>query len=166
MIRNKKKKMFHIPGMKSGRCPYCGSHIVLRSADGIYKENSSRTMLYVCSRYPVCDAYVRVLPGTKKPVGSLANANLRALRHEAHHYFDQLFLNGIMSRDEAYVWLSEMLQTPMSQSHIGYMGEYYCQRVIEECQRLFDNRRKVQAGWSVTRDRNLSKATGDGSYVR
>ncbi|MDG6146488.1 DUF3268 family zinc-finger domain-containing protein, partial [Lactococcus formosensis] len=45
------------------RCPYCGSTVELRSADGIYKENKNHTMLYVCRNYPVCDAYVRVHPG-------------------------------------------------------------------------------------------------------
>ena len=53
------------------RCPYCGSPVVLRSADGIYRENSQGAMLYVCSRYPECDAYVKVHPGTNIPMGSL-----------------------------------------------------------------------------------------------
>jgi ribosomal protein L37AE/L43A len=144
--RKKKKRASVIPGMKSNRCPYCGSHTILRSADGIYKSNGAGTMLYVCSKYPACDAYVRVLPGTTIPVGSLANGNLRALRLEAHHYFDRIYQTGIMSRDEAYEWLSDVLQTPLSQSHIGLMGEYYCRQVINECKKLFDNRRKVQIG--------------------
>ena len=38
------------------RCPYCGSPVILRSADGIYRENANGTMLYVCKRYPICDA--------------------------------------------------------------------------------------------------------------
>lgn len=59
--------------MSAMRCPYCGSPVVLRSADGIYKENHANTKLYVCSRYPACDAYVRVHEGTNKPVGSLAD---------------------------------------------------------------------------------------------
>lgn len=66
------------------RCPYCGSPVILRSADGIYRENANGTMLYVCKRYPVCDAYVRTHPGTSRPVGTLANRELRSLRREAH----------------------------------------------------------------------------------
>ena len=50
----KKNKMnnpfIRIPGMSAMRCPYCGSPVVLRSADGIYKENHANTKLYVCSR--------------------------------------------------------------------------------------------------------------------
>jgi len=147
--KNRRNGSYAILGTKSGRCPYCGSSIQLRSADGIYRENSRDTMLYVCSKYPACDAYVRILPGTKTPVGSLANGSLRALRREAHQYFDRLYQTGIMSRKEAYEWLAGMLQMPISQTHIGYLGEYYCQRVIEESKRILDNRRKVHGGWST-----------------
>ena len=143
MKKNRRTYSKHNPGTKSGRCPYCCSPIILRSADGIYRENSSNTMLYACTRYPACDAYVRVIPGSKNPVGTMANGPLRALRKEAHQYFDRLHQTGIMSRKEAYEWLAGMLQTPLSQTHIGYLGEYYCQRVIEESKRLLDNRRKV-----------------------
>ena len=38
------------------RCPYCGSHTILRSADGIYRENARNDMLYVCKNYPACDS--------------------------------------------------------------------------------------------------------------
>lgn len=72
----KKRKGFNASSM---RCPYCGSTVVYRSADGIYHENKKGTMLYVCSNFPECDAYVRVHAGTNIPVGSLANHELRSL---------------------------------------------------------------------------------------
>ena len=149
MKKNRKKSGAVIPGTKYGRCPYCKSTITLRSADGIYKENSAGTHLYVCSRYPECDAYVRVLPGTSKPVGSMANGSLRALRTEAHRHFDQLHLTGLMTRNEAYFWLASMLQAPLSQAHIGYLGDYYCRQVIEESKRILENRRRIQRDWAV-----------------
>ena len=70
------------------RCPYCGSPVDLRSADGIYYDNSRNTRLYVCRNYPQCDSYVRVHPGTDIPVGTMANRRLRALRAEAHRYYE------------------------------------------------------------------------------
>ena len=80
MKKNKMNNPFiGIPGMSAMRCPYCGSPVVLRSADGIYKENHANTKLYVCSRYPACDAYVRVHEGTNKPVGSLADHRLKGV---------------------------------------------------------------------------------------
>jgi len=142
------------------RCPYCDSHVVLRSADGIYKKNSADTMLYVCARYPVCDAYVRILPSTNQPAVSLADGELRALRWEAHQYFDRLYLSGIMTRKEAYVWLAGSLQIPMSQTHIGHLGKYYCRQVIEESKRLLDNRQKLKR-----QSRMLHKALGDCFYA-
>jgi len=141
-MKKKGNKAFEvIPGMKSGRCPYCGRAVVLRSADGIYQDNSRNTKLYVCSGYPACDAYVRVHPGTNKPVGSLAKAELRALRAEAHRHFDQLHRTGIMSKNDAYSWLACILQSPMSQAHIGYLGEHYCRVVIEESKKLLQARK-------------------------
>ena len=119
MNKNKKKrKGFNATSM---RCPYCGSTVVYRSADGIYHENKKGTMLYVCSNFPECDAYDRVHAGTNIPVGSLANHELRSLRRTAHHYFDQLHLSGYMSKQDAYKWLADLVMAPMSEAHIGHI---------------------------------------------
>ena len=93
-------------------------------------------MLYVCSHYPQCDAYVRVHAGTKIPVGSLANHELRTFRRTAHQYFDQLYQSGYMSKQDAYQWLADLISAPLSEAHIGHLGEYYCKQVIEESRRL------------------------------
>ena len=93
-------------------------------------------MLYVCSRYPECDAYVRVQPGTTIPLGTLANGDLRALRRETHQYFDKLYTSGWMTKQEAYRWLANFLQAPQSQAHIGYLGEYTCRQVLRACKEM------------------------------
>ena len=118
------------------RCPYCGSHSILRSADGIYKCGDVQTMLYVCKNYPACDSYVRVHKGTKIPVGMMADGKLRSLRRETHHYFDQLHTKGLMSKQEAYLWLAAVLAVPLDQAHIGLLGEYYCRIVIDESKKV------------------------------
>ena len=118
------------------RCPHCGAAMILRSADGIYRDNTGHAMLYVCRHYPQCDTYVRTHPGTTTPVGTPANRKLRALRSEAHRHFDQLYRSGLMSKQEAYRWLAALLQAPLSQAHIGYLGEYYCKQVIQASQDL------------------------------
>ena len=82
---SKKKKGINYSSMK---CPYCGSTVEFRSADGIYKNNSKGAMLYVCRRYPECDAYVSVHEGTRVPMGLMADGHLRRLRIEAHRAFD------------------------------------------------------------------------------
>ena len=133
--RRKRKKVNH----PAPQCPYCGAMTHLRTADGIYLDNSRNTMLYVCKNYPRCDSYVRVHPGTTIPVGTVANKKLRSMRNEAHRYFNQIYYRGIMSKQEAYMWLSDLLGLPMASTHIGMMGEYYCQLVIEECKKVLAN---------------------------
>lgn len=48
--------------MKQARihCPYCGSLAMLRPASAIHglSDISAGTYLYVCRRWPACDAYV------------------------------------------------------------------------------------------------------------
>lgn len=118
------------------RCCYCGSSVTLRSAEGIVPQCKPGTMLYVCRNYPACDSYVKVHPGTKLPMGSLANRELRTLRQKAHFHFNQLYETGFMSREEAYEWLSAVLNLPMGKAHIGLLGQYYCQQVIDESKKL------------------------------
>ena len=156
--KKNKRKGFDIPGMKRMRCPYCGSAVHLRSADGIYKDNIHNAKLYVCTKYPVCDSYVRVHQGTTTPVGSLADANLRALRMTAHRHFDKLYKSGIMTRNEAYGWLAFMLQRPMS--HIGYLSEYYCNVIIRESDRLFENMK-----WRLNKNIGHDTEAGGGYYA-
>jgi len=139
MQKTKKRKgTRHIPGMKNMRCQYCGATARLRSAEGIYKYGGSDIMLYVCSNYPECDSYVRVQPGTSKPVGSLADAKLRALRIKAHRHFGELYRSGLMTKADAYTWLAFALCLLPSQTHIGHFSEHYCNQVIAECDKYLD----------------------------
>lgn len=122
----------------SMRCPYCGGSVIFRSAGGIYKDNSKGTMLYVCSRYPECDAYVTTHNGTRIPKGVMADGHLRKKRIEAHKSFDRLYKSGLMDRREAYHWLAHLTQSPLEKAHIGEFGEYYCDVVIKESRRLYE----------------------------
>lgn len=140
--KNKKKVKKNYSAM---RCPYCGAGVVYRSADGIYRENQSGTMLYVCSNYPKCGAYMRVDKNTGKPVGTMADQKLRALRNAAHQYFDRLHQSGTMTKQEAYQWLAYLIAAPLSEAHIGRLGEYYCGLVIEESRKLMGRKK----GWSI-----------------
>ena len=47
MKKNKRQKQ------KEMRCPYCGGKVDFRSAEGIYKQDTYKTMLFVCRNYPV-----------------------------------------------------------------------------------------------------------------
>jgi len=129
--KNKRKGVKNIPP----RCPYCGNQTVLRSADGIYRNNDRHEMLYVCKNYPACDAYVRVQKGTTLPLGVMANRELRELRAEAHRQFDKLYKHGYMSKADAYEWLAGILGVPTRDAHIGLLGVLPCKLVIREAKR-------------------------------
>lgn len=117
------------------RCPYCGSHTIYRSADGIYRENARNEMLYVCKNYPRCDSYVRVQPGTRIPLGTVANRKLRELRIEAHRQFDKLHKRGYMSKHDAYQWLGGVLGVTAREAHIGQLSMLSCNLVIREAKK-------------------------------
>jgi hypothetical protein len=77
------------------RCQYCGGTVVLRSADGIYHDNSRNTKLYVCSKL---SAVRRLCPhasghhDSRRYAGQIMS--FAPLRKRAHHYFDQLYSSG------------------------------------------------------------------------
>ena len=143
--KNKRKRSVTQTECNVNRCPYCGSPVVLRSATGIYHENKNDTKLYVCSKYPECDAYARVQSGTKGvPLSSMANGELRALRREAHRQFDKIYTTGLMNKQDAYAWLAVILAVPKVHAHIGQLGEYYCNVVIAESRRFIENNRTRQ----------------------
>ena len=91
-------------------------------------------------------------------MGELANRELRCLRREAHHYFNQLYLTGMMTRDEAYRWLADQISAPMSEAHFGHMGMYYCNEVIKSSKELLEDYRKnkKQARFRIYREEGVS----------
>ena len=120
-----------LPGDGRLRC-HCGSPAVLRSAEGLCRMHRPGAMAYVCSRYPACDSFVMAHPGTLEPMGSL------------HQEFNKLYQSGLMSKRDAYQWLAMTVQAPMAHAHIGHLGEYYCQVVIDESRKLLQERMEQQ----------------------
>ena len=75
------------------KCPYCGSQALLRPASVVYggKAKDPAAPYYVCAHYPACDAYVAAHRRTRLPMGTLANADLRRRRIQAHAAFNRLW---------------------------------------------------------------------------
>lgn len=124
------------------RCSYCGSPAVLKPASEIYHDPNREGCVYACSHYPVCDAYVSVFPGSKVPMGTLANSALRKKRILAHQTFDQLWKSGIFTRNQAYQWIADKLGLSLQQTHIALFGEYFCDQVIAESRKVLENHRR------------------------
>ena len=64
----------------------------------------------------------------------------------ASDYFDQLYESGYMSKQDAYQWLADLIMAPLSEAHIGHLGEYYCKQVIEESRKLLERRKAKTRG--------------------
>ena len=101
------------------------------------------TNVWVCIRYPECDAYVIAhRDRDMAPLGPLANGALRMKRNQAHQAFDRLWRKKIFSsRKEAYAWLGDLMGVGAGkkQWHIGEMGETMCDIVIRESKRVYNN---------------------------
>lgn len=121
---------------KTIRCPYCGSEAVLRDSSFVYGNDNFGGHLYVCARYPMCNAYVGVHKHTLEPLGTLADGDLRHRRIEAHRVFDQLWRTGIMTRDGAYRWMQARFGLASKQAHISHFSEYMCGVLISEASKV------------------------------
>lgn len=65
-------------------------------------------------------------------MGSVANAELRKLRHLAHEWFDSIWKNKLKkSRYNAYSWLSLRMGLNKNITHMGLFDEAQCNKVIE-----------------------------------
>ena len=60
-----------------------------------------------------------------------ADAETREIRHLAHQIFDKLWIDGHMTRTEAYMELSSHLRRLPALNHIGLFDVATCEKVIE-----------------------------------
>ena len=112
------------------KCDYCGTSADFVDSAVIYGK--SYGMIYLC---PNCRAYVGVHKGSDKPLGRLANAELRRWKKNAHAVFDPLWKYGKFRgrRNAAYAWLSEQMGLPIEKTHIGMFDVEQCKQVIKIC---------------------------------
>lgn len=118
-------------------CPYCKKPTKRVPSKEVYGKEYGVQVL-ICRK---CDAYVGC-HRNGEALGRCANKVLRARRREAHQYFDKIWKLKLISRTEAYEWLSRMLDLPAEYTHMGMFGEKTCKDVIYfSKQTLNDNRR-------------------------
>lgn len=114
------------PGIREPSCDYCTRPTWLIAGHAVKAEGG---VVWACFE---CDAWIDIHPDSAKlkPMGRLANAELRAAKHTAHEAFDELWKWGIMSRPDAYAWLSEEMGLPLAACHIGWFDVTDCKRVV------------------------------------
>ena len=114
------------------KCPYCGRPASLVTGKEIYPHRSDLNHLNFYQCKP-CAAYVGTHKGTFKPLGRLANAELRKAKIAAHAAFDPIWRSNNMSRGAAYKWLANQLGMTRDECHIGMFDLDQCQKVIAVC---------------------------------
>lgn len=62
---------------------------------------------------------------------------------QLHKALDRIWENGYMTKEQVYIWLQAKLDMPANVMHIGKLNEYYCNRIIYECNRAYRNMRTV-----------------------
>ena len=126
-------------------CPYCKGKAVLTMNSGVIYNGKDFGPVYLCENYPTCDSYVGCHPGNTKPLGRLADSQLRYWKKEAHKYFDQIwknkkinkiyniYISGTSNREKSYIWLSKELGLKKEDTHIGMFDVDTCKKVVEIC---------------------------------
>ena len=116
-------------------CPYCGAHAVMRSANKVFgtKLYEPDRFLYVCTNWPTCDAYVTAHASDHRPMGTLANKQLRHKRILAHKAFQNYRKATKTEKWASYIWLEGKLGLDQARTHIGMFSEEECDRVIALC---------------------------------
>ena len=117
---------------KKVMCPYCGKTASLVTGDKIYPH---RPDLYHLKFYH-CDnghvpAFVGCHKGTINPLGTLANADLRRHRSQAHAVFDALWKTKKMTRAQSYQWLAHTLAIDKKDCHIAMFDVDLCRNTID-----------------------------------
>jgi hypothetical protein len=123
-------------------CPYCKNFSKKVSGKEIYPH---RTDLYKLTFYQClpCKAHVGCHGTSDKPMGRLANLELRKAKGQAHRHFDQLWKSGDMKRKEAYKWLAKTLCIDGSDCHIGMFDVKTCEFVVMHSL----NKQQELCGW-------------------
>ena len=107
-------------------CQYCKKPAKFVDSKIIYGK--SYGMIYLCKE---CNAYVGVHKGTNRPLGILANAELREWKKKAHASFDPLWKTKLMTRREAYEWLAKQMGKSLEKCHIGMFDVSECEQVVD-----------------------------------
>lgn len=115
-------------------CPYCKKPATLVTGEEIYPLREDLRDIKIWSCNP-CGARVGCHNGTNKAKGTLANAETRHWRMEAHAAFDPIWRDGDKDRFHAYRWLAKELSINPNKCHIGSFDRFMCERVIKICEK-------------------------------
>lgn len=146
-------------------CPYCDKDAVLVKDTEVYRR-SYGGMVWFCKP---CMAWVGCHRNSKdhKPLGRLANAELRRWKQNAHRVFDPMWKAKIRrdecskhkARSAGYRWLSEQLGISHKECHIGMFDVALCVATVEVCTPPYGRKNK-----SVPKEEPVSKEDGSSRF--
>jgi len=111
-------------------CPYCNKEAKFCENKEIYGKNYGKS--YMCYYCAGCNAYVGCHQNTDKPLGTIANKELRDLRKKAHSLFDPMWQGGKMKRKEAY----KLLEEKTGVKHISWTDIDSCKKLINQLSKI------------------------------
>lgn len=107
-------------------CPKCNKEAPWVENKEKYGRNYGRS--YMCYYCKPCGTYVGCHNNTRKPLGTMADAELMGWRMKAHAAIDPLWKNGKMTRKKVYRMLKEKLGKEI---HVGESDIETCKKIIE-----------------------------------
>ncbi len=124
------------PDIPVVHCDYCGEEAMLKDDTFVYRGRSYGGKVWVCQCQPGWSWVGCHKHGEgNKPLGRLANKELRQWKIKAHEYFDPIWKenNKRYARKKAYQWLSRKMDIPFSECHIGMFDVDQCKKAVELC---------------------------------
>lgn len=115
--------------MNNRRCPYDRARVVSVSpGHDLYPYGSvDYGIRWVCT---TCRAHVGCHLNSGQPLGTVANAEDRALRNRGHELFDRQWRSGKMGRRAAYRWLQDVTGLDRSRAHFARLNGEELRRVV------------------------------------
>lgn len=121
-------------------CPYCSRRAVLVSGAVLFRGRANQEAYHYWYCEP-CRAWVLANHDNLRPRGTLANAETRRLRIEAHDALDPIWQNGLADREHVYQMLAHALNIPRQRCHVKNFQARECRRVKELCKHFATVRR-------------------------
>lgn len=110
------------------KCPYCQKDAERTDGAAIYPHRADLAAKRFFACFP-CGAWVGTHPDGR-PMGRLANAELRKAKMRAHAAFDPIWKDGGVTRGVAYSLLADALNLSREACHVGYFDVATCDRVV------------------------------------
>lgn len=126
-------------------CPYCGSPAKLVGGDTIYPHRPDLAhkkfwQCAPCKAYVGCHEAGRGQGDGTRPLGRLADAELRQAKMAVHESFDDIWKEGHMRRQEAYAWLADKMGIAVADCHVGMFSVAQCEQAEAICEAYWDAR--------------------------